>query len=440
MELSAKIRSVSPPRFSADLKSDDMKDNFNMSVNLIKSFYKETFANNTKLWIDLKKMLQSVPNIFVFQTILRQIDSSNSDLDELDSSLSRNHKEESSKPFQLMPKLKELEIICGIELFSLKSKLKIIKSKYCEDIDFHDLEDAMNMSGEDSYICDDDVVNDFLSAMLNRLMLQGKHQHVISTISSLKRQSKEKEAATKNFVTTINDTQAIQSAIEERVLDTQQSVAQMFQINHKLNFGKISMIHLVQDVKTAFKQQGMVRMMNMALMGEDLIPLHRDELQTFLNIPVENFEFESNVLRCELKNHQFISDDETSVLLMECRDCDSSSLNSLLASMKQNLGLEQLLKPVLFKVDPKFDLPAETSINDLEKKLGANRALIIQHLDQTAQHNVATKSLLREFNLLYNYSLHNPFKKFIPVTKKFDGKTFKSYENDFNLYYRMIRD
>lgn len=436
-----KIRNVSPPRFSTDLISGDMKDGVKRCLHLMKSFYKDSsFITNTKLWNDLRSALLSVPNVFVFQTILRQLETCNNGLEQLGSSAITEDKIASSIYQQLTPKLCQLEIISGVEMFSLKSKLKNIKlicSEQVHDVT-NDLEGVMNSSVEDSYICDEDVVGDFLSAMLERLVMQGKYLQTVGTITKLKRESKEKEVAMKTFMTTINDIQAIHNAVKDRILDAQHKVAEMFQINLKLNFGKISMAHLVLEAK----QQGMSRMMNLTTWNEDVIPSHRIEQQAFLNTLdfMNKFDITSNILICELNNNQLITDDENGALLIECRGCDVSSLNKLLDSMMANFESYQKFNPILVKKAVKLDRPTEVSISDLNKNLSANRESVAQLLDLICQLNVGTKSLLREFNLLYEYSLQNPFKKYIPTSIKIDNKSFKLYENDFNLYYRMIKD
>jgi len=113
-------------------------------------------------------------------------------------------------------------------------------------------------------------------------------------------------------------------------------------------------------------------------------------------------------------------------------------MNELIHYMKSQLEFHQKLKAATMEVEPAIELPSEIAIAELYQKRDANREAISELLDEITKINVHTASLLRESNDLYNYAVTNPLKKFVPPTRKFDGKTYIEFESEFMLYYRMI--
>jgi hypothetical protein len=450
-ELETKIQSVTPAKFSAGLKIEEMSKSLKKCLNLLKTFYEnlETSSesqSSANLWIDIKNELSATPNIFVFQAILKQISSNNAQLETLQPILNES---QSSIAQQLLPNLSQRLIISGVELLSQKSKLRNIKTM-CSDSIKSATEMMMNSTVDYSfqYEEEDDIVGDFVAVLLNRLVLQGKLQHGRAAVSELKRQVECQETAIKDYALTTQDTRNIYKLIDEKVLSVQQAIAQMYHINEKLNFGKISMLHLVQDLKTSCKHQELNRtMMNLTLsmttsVKEIAIPTHRNELQMFLELPMDNLDFTPDAIARELKKNCLLlmQDDESIALLAKQTSCDILNINRCLQSIKKNFESNQLLLPFLSVIEPKFESLSNMSITDLKKQRDLNREAISELLDEISKTNVRTKSCLRELEVLYQYLLTNPLKKFVPSSKKFDGKTYKEYENDFSLYYKMIKD
>ena len=437
-EFQKKIHSVSPPKYSPEMNVDEMKERVQQCLSLLRTFYSNNNQDSDQLWVNIKKVLNSVPNIFTFQMILRQLDVSNNMLEQLISSLPVESSSNSSLQ-ELLNKLSQSQIIAGIELLSLKRKSDDIKSACGEAIQnvTNELEDKMNSFDNSFEFDDQDLVGDYMSAMLKFLVLQGKYQHATKVIEKLRAQSEEIEKANKDYNITMQETQDLYKLFEEKMLNVQQSIAQIFKIRQKLDFVKISMTHLVQEVKTSSKQLDMSRMLTMT---EDDVPDHLSELRSFLETPIKKFENISNVVASELNNKCLFADSESFAGLMEQSHFAVMSFNQLQDHMKRSFDFYKKLQPITSYVEPKIKCPPEVPINELQKQLELNRQSICELLDEITKSNMMTKSLLRENHLLYQYSLKNPLKNFIPSSKKFDGKSFKAYEAEFNLYYGMFKD
>lgn len=446
IELEKQIKISAPVKYSADISLDTMRGGVRQCLAELKTFYRDNESNNNplnvaKLWSSIKKNLENVPNIYIFQSILRQISLLDDEIAKLGSSLPPK-KSSASIQEDLVPKLRQMLLTTGIEAISQKAKLKKSTAECSDSINqvTDELEELITNSFEDSYQ-EEDLIREFVSVMLKNLVLKAKIQHANEIVKNLKSDEQAREKNEKHFATTVQETRNIYNSIEEKVYSVQMCVAQMHQMHQKLNFGKISMVRLVQDLEKSVKYQGMNRtMMSLAPGGEIAAPLHSAEIQLFLDIPVDKFNSIEKTVLFELsRNHILIYNDETALLLKNSA-LDITTLSSFFETMKQSIDMNLRLQAVTRSVKPKFAVPSPIPIDELKKKLNLNREDIAELLDQTTKTIVTTKSLLRDLHLYYNYALTNPLKKFIPAWRKYEGKTYKAYETDFNLYYRMIKD
>lgn len=447
-ELEKKIANVSISHFSNEVKTDELKESIKICMILLKKFFDSAQSTNEafsieKLWTEIRESLRKVPNIFIFQAILRELDWSHTSLQQLNSSFA-NKDGFSLLGNQITFKLQQHLIVSGIESHSQTSRLEKVKAS-CGDIienAKNELDGILNSGVELSFNYDDEeLVADYVGVMLKHLVLRGKCEHLARIAGEMRSQSKEEEKVISDYATAIQSTQNIYNLTDDKINTAQHSIAQMFQIIQKLNFGKISMIHLIQELKASSKFQGVNRtMLNIASAKDDSFPLHYVELQTFLEQPVEKFNSVSQIVSFELKGDSILKLDDATALLLKHVIGDRSTMRNLLESIKQNIKINQQIQSIPVKVKATVFNSQEISVSELEEQLRANRETIMEILDNIAKTNVTCKSLLRDSNRIFRAMLSNVYKNFIPASKKFEGKSFKSHENEFNLYYRMIRD
>lgn len=79
-------------------------------------------------------------------------------------------------------------------------------------------------------------------------------------------------------------------------------------------------------------------------------------------------------------------------------------------------------------------LPDEIRKREYEQNMSVYRLLKVvdQHFDmiQDLQHKCRT---------YYDFLMSTPLKGFIPPCTKIEGKNYQQFENEFLLYYRMVR-
>lgn len=456
-EIQKNIERATPVKCSSNTDIVQVNEAIKACMTLLKRFYdemglKDDATAKTKLWQELNKILRSIPNAVVFHQLIKQLDAHVNTISSqscTNSELRGNPKDTDQK---LITKLNTLHIKESVELHSLKKQLAHLKEVCAQKIlNFqNDLE--AHMINDDGYAIDyedEDVIGDYVATLLKRLDTQGKIQYCHSTINALKLQVEQQEESVNAYQAMVADTKNINIVVEEKVSSVQQDVAQFHQISEKLNFAKISMMRLVQDLKASKSQQRHRMIMNQTLSEKSFmnqavsysVPAalanHLLEIQTFLEIPINHFEIASNSLICELRNDVLLNDVENSSLL-HLTSAHMLTLNGFLHNVKMRLKLGKEISSISIEMEPKVQLGSEVNIDDLKQQQITNQEVIQERLDSITKINVNCKKLLREAYLISQFAIKNPLRKFVPPTKKFDGRAYTQWESEFMMYYRML--
>lgn len=78
-------------------------------------------------------------------------------------------------------------------------------------------------------------------------------------------------------------------------------------------------------------------------------------------------------------------------------------------------------------------------IDEVRKKEFEQNKSIYRLLQICDQHMNITDDLMAKCRIYYEFLLTTPLKNYISPCIKVDGKSFNQMENEFLLYYRMIR-
>lgn len=77
--------------------------------------------------------------------------------------------------------------------------------------------------------------------------------------------------------------------------------------------------------------------------------------------------------------------------------------------------------------------------SELIAKNSENYERISELLDIIPSLHGTTTRILENVDNYFEYLLNNPLRKYVPPSKLFNGKTYKEYENEYTLYYRMLK-
>lgn len=436
--LEKKIKSVSTTKSPSIVGG--VNGEIQRCIKLLQQFYNEQSVDleTTKIWDEMRKTFQSIPNISTFSSIIKGLDLAN---DELKHHVNHFSQEKPSTLLKMLFANFNVPVITGaIACISSDKKIKEMKTLCGANIQNVTNMIELNQSFEYSFQYEDDSVGNYIAAMLRQLDLQGKVNKANGLINELHLQKNEKNDGMKDLNSRIQDTQKIQKLIADKISHFQQISAQSLLMNSKLQNCKLTMVHLVQDLKNANKFQLMSRPVNLNVTGENDQINHVAEVKAFITANFDKFGVSSPTIEFEVKRNRLLMNDGTIELLIKHNCCDiSGTIKNLLDSIKRNFENKRIFDSIVVKNKTKIK-QSVIETPDLEKQLEVNRCSVIEKLDLISSVNADTIIVLNDNKRLYNYSLTNPLKSFIPFGKKFDGKSFKAYENDFNLYYRMIKD
>lgn len=446
-ELQKKIKDVTPAKFSSSDNIDEFYRNILKSIETLREY--STEANNSskdKCWKMIESFLKKVPNNIIFQILMKQINSKIEDsvLTTATSSSAKNQQVKISE--KLLPYLHEQKIILGIEYLGQKKRLESSKELCAEHIQTFEseVESLMNSSIDFSFQLDeDDIVSEFVSELIAKVNLEGKIQFYSTSISSLKQQV-EANTCIYEYEQLVNDTRSIYGFIDEKITAIQEHVAQVHQINEKINFSKIAVSRMIQTMKLEKAQQHNRSLLNQTLNNtvitvnkdtEVSLPKHEYEIQQFLDIPINLFD---NAMGTD---KYWILSNENVVLNMIKISGKFSNPHHFLNHLDKRIKFGNQIKLLYTEIQSQIDQNDIKDVNydELQKQRDKNCEDITIMFDEISRFNVSIQSNLRNIKLLYNFALENPLKKFVPKSKKFDGKSYESYEKEYMLYYKMIK-
>lgn len=410
-------------------------------IKLLQQFYNAQSIDleTTKIRDEMRRTFQSIPNILTFTTIIKGLESANDELKHHINSFSQG--EQSTLLRTLFAKFNVRIITGGIACHSRDKKIKETKTLCGASIQSITNQIELNQSFEYSFQYEDDSVGNFVAVLLRQLDLQGKVNKASGLIKEMLLQRSEKNDGMKDLNSRIQDTQKIQKLIAEKISHFQQISAQSLLMNSKLQNCKLTMLHLVQDLKNANKFQLMSRTVNLSTACDNDSVNHVAEVKAFTAANFDKFGVASPTIEFEIKRNRLLKDDDSIALLIKHNFCDiSGTIRNLIDKTRRSFEKKRVFDSITGKKNKPKIRKQVVETSDLRKQLDVNRCSLTEKLDQISSVNADSTIVLNDNKRLYNYSVTNPLKAFIPFGKKFDGKCFKAYENDFNLYYRMIKD
>jgi hypothetical protein len=453
LAMEEKIYKVTPKNFCSSDKMEDHIKKISEGMDILRKFSLDAAAESTlqstkeSFWREISDKLSGVPNVVLFQLILKQL-SAKAESSIVSAAAHEQKKDTTTLKVaeKLLPSLYQHKIVSGIELLSLKKKLASAKSTCAENIQAleNDMDKLLNASMDFSFqLDDDDIIGDFVTALIAKLNCEGKIQFCTNATASLKQQI-DNNANIREYERVLNDTKEIYNLIDEKIASVQEQVAQVHQINEKVNFCKISLMRMVQSLKMEKSQQHNRTLMNQTLnctimanpirLSEVNLPTHEHELQTFLDCAVHSFDRGMDMNKLFLMN-----DDELLTSLMQPTN-QFLYPHAYLMNMEKSLKQADAIRSLALDLDSSVSNLTDVDFDALEQQHDENCEEISSMLDSITRFNVQTNSHLRNMSALYEYGLTNPLRKFIPPSKKYLEKTYSEYEKDYMLYYNMIKN
>lgn len=78
-------------------------------------------------------------------------------------------------------------------------------------------------------------------------------------------------------------------------------------------------------------------------------------------------------------------------------------------------------------------------VNELNRKFSDQREILRELIDQINIVNDLTKDSFNKAFSYFKFITQNPLRKYVPSSVKFDGCNYQTLENEFLLYYRILK-
>ena len=410
---------------------DILRKDFENAISILKSFSLRAHSDEdtTNLVSNVKKSMNSIPNNVIFQWILKDILKNYKKISEIDrgSTFERSPISRITKD-QVIPNLSRQLVTLGISALARNQSLTSLKSKCGEKIHSttYELEEMLNIQLEYSYQ-NEEVVRDFMNVMLQNFIQHGKLVYIKKFIGNVKNVD---DTSLNHFATSAHEIKKINAAVIQRIYDMQLNMAQMFALNDKVNTGCFYMVRSIQEMKNRSNMSKITRTCTYE------INYHK-ELLKFLSSPHEKLFYNT---RCSL-SEQIKTPLMKTFNKIKFTTFNGSIDTKFLTDLKKEIDRRRRLLPLIKNfVGSQVKAPEKVNLSKLEESLMRNREMITELIDNCFKSYLDSKSLLKELKILVKFCDENPMKKFVVDSLKFDGKSFKAYESDFNLYHRMIKN
>lgn len=443
-ELKRKIKDVTPAKFVSSNNLDYFCSNINQCIQILKEFSEKndnSYMMKKKIWKKVEELMKCIPNSVIFQMIMTQLST------KIENSFLSVNIQTKTQPKKisekLLPPLYQLKIISGIEMLSQRKKLEDSKRVCGEVIQSfeNELDSLLNASIDYSFqLEDDDIVAEFLSVLIAKVNLEAKVKFCADVVSEMKQHVE----TNFEYEQLVNETRTIHGFIDEKMADVQEHVQLIHQINEKINFNKISVMRMIQSLKMEKSQQHNRTLLNQTLNNtvittkecEVSLPKHEFELQQFLDLPIHKFDRDIS-----MNGLLLLSDEKIIYDMVKINGHLANNPHHFLNDLEKCFKFGNHIKSILNEITShNHTMLTEVNYDNLLKQRDENSKEISTMIDEISKLNVAIKVNLNTINSLYKFALENPLRKFIPKTKKVDGKPYEYYEKEYMLYYQMIKN
>lgn len=114
------------------------------------------------------------------------------------------------------------------------------------------------------------------------------------------------------------------------------------------------------------------------------------------------------------------------------------TVEGFLRQVKDICNLQMYLTTLNRKREFTMD-PISVDVNEIRKKEFEQNKAIYRLLQITDQHTKMIEGMMEQARIYYDFLMKTPLKNYISPCTKVEGKPFNQLENEFQLYYRMVR-
>jgi hypothetical protein len=128
--------------------------------------------------------------------------------------------------------------------------------------------------------------------------------------------------------------------------------------------------------------------------------------------------------------------DDTSTL--DVMPYHALTINGALQELKKLCAWDHELRKYMKDVHYDFDV-CEVNKSKLKRLDVENNEAITELLDQIGQITITSGQTIDRLRKYYNFLVTNPLRNYVPLSKLFNGRTYREYEAEYMMYYRILK-
>uniref|UniRef100_A0A182ST06 Uncharacterized protein n=1 Tax=Anopheles maculatus TaxID=74869 RepID=A0A182ST06_9DIPT len=464
-QLIQRIDRIMPIKGSESCRPDTARKAIDQCIQLLEWFYgnfqdqnQETSrALQEKLWADFRDALRGIPNHLLWNTLLTMKDKHLREISEHE-----NRRDESEPSVTLsdldllqasMANLCASHINVFLDVVSNRNKVNAAREEYLAKYtpSSNELEAKMALIN----VMDDEAeeaLEEYLVQWNSREYNQGQIDYMVREIERKKQELISYTQKVQNHEQLLGQLRGIYGQIEEISKHMEAELQQVRQIKQKVHYTKYVCQHTVHTMRQKngnnqtlnVSDQSFSRLDSTVLAGgaagggpvynPAVLPSYVRELEVFRQIPLWKYVCRSKATLLSMEPNPAIFFELPTVLaLLPCTGVSAE------VSLKQFAEIQQLQQHTNASTTDSCSVVVPSIEHEqLEQRWKNNHGKICELLDKIETLSNSSRQTMEKVRLYYNFSLANNMRKYVPTTKLFNGRSFREYENEYLMYYRMI--
>uniref|UniRef100_A0A182NJ78 Uncharacterized protein n=1 Tax=Anopheles dirus TaxID=7168 RepID=A0A182NJ78_9DIPT len=407
------------------------------------------------LWSDIRTVLRGIPNHLLWNVLMTMKDRHLRDISEDDS----RREENADKCVTLserdllqtsMAKLCTSHINVFLELVATRSAVNAARETYLAKFTLcsGELDAKMSLLN----VMDDEAeeaLEEYLMQWNTREYNQGQLEYMLREIERKKQEASVLAQKVQNHEQLLGQLRAIYGQVENISKHMEGELQQVRQIKEKIHYTRYVCQHTVHMMRQKannnnqtlnVSDQSLCRLDSTAMVAPTynpvVLPPYVQELEVFRQIPLSKYGGRSKAILFSLEpNVAMFFELPTVLALLPCTGVSAEVSLKQLADIQT---LEQSAAHAMTVHPCSIVLPCATEYEQLENRWMLNHGKICEMLDKIETLTSCAQQTAGTVRKYYNFALANSLRKFVPTTKLFASRSYREYENEYLMYYRMI--
>ncbi|XP_315747.4 augmin complex subunit dgt5 [Anopheles gambiae] len=465
-QLAQRIERIMPIKRSDTCRPDTAEKAIERCIELLAQFYDSFQEQNQeagcalqeKLWADLREALRGIPNHLLWNVLLAIKDRHLREIAEHE-----NRRDETEHGVTLsdldllqtsMTKMYTSHVNVFLDVVSTRNKVNAARVEYLAKYtpSANELEAKMALLN----VMDDEAeeaLEEYLVQWNSREYNQGQIDYMVRECERKRQELHAYTQRVQNHEQLLGQLRGIYGQIEEISKHMEAELHQVRQIKQKVHYTKYVCQHTVHTMRQKsgnnhntlnLSDHSFSRMDGTMLGGVGgtggptyspaVLPSFVRELEVFRQIPITKYVSHSKTILLSVEPNPAIFFELPAVLaLLPCTGVSAE------VSLKQFAELQELEQHAQGSTMDSCTVVAPACDHEqLEQRWKSNHGKICELLDKIETLTNSSRQTMDRVRLYYNFALANNLRKFVPPTKLFNGRSYREYENEYLMYYRMI--